>query len=214
MTPRTALFVSALVLGLAPAGLQAGFVTAVDYSGSTSLLITSFSIPRLGYTFTVGSNPVNVVALGLNVGSTALGANVRIYRNGTTTNLLSATINNSDSLSGDGRFRYETVSPYTLLASTSYTILADLPNSVTVRAHATGITTVSGITFVAARGGGSGVPFPLNDGSGNGPYFGPAFELQAAVPEPSSFSLIGIAILAAGLWKARKFAFQAAMRKP
>jgi len=150
-----------------------------------------------GSSFTVGSDPILVTALGLFVTSTPPSGVVRIYRNGTNTNLAAATVDTNDLLSDDGRYRFEAITPITLQPGMSYTVIAHYDGGRLVR-HAAGLTTQTGITFLGARAGGSGVPFTFGDGEGNGPYLGATFEFTIAspVPEPSTTGLFAIAFLA------------------
>jgi hypothetical protein len=182
------------VLTLAAAGeARAGFLASIDFSGGTPL--TPAIESSAGYAFTVGATPVSVVSLGLYVDTAS--ATVRLYEVGTTTNLASVAVSNLSSLSGDSRYRYEVLgSPVLLSAGARYAVVADLAPSTAFVYLVSGVTashglhSVGGISQLFASGG-----FPSGDATGSGPYFGPALEVQSAVPEPATWALIATGAL-------------------
>jgi hypothetical protein len=134
------------------------------------------------------------------------GQTVRIYKNGTSTNLASVVIPSNapvSSLMNGHSFAYEPLStPLTLLPNTTYDIVADLFANNGFISHATTVVNVPDITVGAGLAGLFGT-FPTN-----GPFgidFGPAFDV---VPEPASLVLAFTGIGSIGLlgcgWRRRR----------
>jgi len=182
------------------------FQAAIDFSGGIEGPVTPVNLAFYGSVFTVGSDPILVSALGLHVVADPSGGIVRIYKNGTQTDLVTATVDSNDLLSDDGRYRFETFTPVLLQANTSYVVISHFNNGQRIIRHATGLTTQAGITFLGARAGGTAVPYPVGDGEAGGPYLVPTFEftIQSSTPEPSTMGLFAIAFLAAGVMKVRR----------
>jgi hypothetical protein len=176
---------------------RAEFQPAFDFSNPRVTLTTTAGSAAFGYSFTTGTSPVILDALGLLVlthtPSAPPGTTVRIYQNGTMTNLASVSISTSDptftSLLGN-TYAYKAISPLTLMANTTYDIVFD---SVVNNGANASLTTVSNSpTMVTIGSGRFGPPFPTSDLIGLGPYFGPTFEIATTVPEPASMTLFGI----------------------
>lgn len=162
---------------------------SLDFSGgSVQDVPGAFS---LGYQFTVGSLPFEVTAVGLWSGTLATGETVRIFEDGTTTNLLSQSISASDPLSSSGKYNYVTLAtPVLLQANTTYNLLADLNPGNKVVLQVSAFSNDPDISYVKPVGDyGSGL-FLSDDNVHLGPYFGGTFEghtvAVGAVPEPSS----------------------------
>lgn len=218
----TRLVRSFLVLGgllAAPAWTQAGFVQELDFSSATQY----FGWGSDGYyraygTLIVGSQfssdiPLTIDAIGLWEYGPAGGpqaGDVRIYQDGTSTNLAFATTSTSDStvstLTGIGGYQYDAITPITLQPNTLYDIVADL-GATGYAIDGVGTTVVSNDPDVTYVGPVSAVPgfgdseYPSSDNVANdgvaGPWFGPTFEVEpagASAPEPSSFVLLGITV--------------------
>jgi hypothetical protein len=130
------------------------------------------------------------------------GQTVRIYQDGTTTNLVSVTIPFNaplSSLTPDNdvghRFAYESIPPLTLLPNHTYDIVADLSSTDLFVSLANPIVNAPDITFGATRlSTGATGQFPTGQDNFLGPYFGPTFEVAAATPEPSTLTLLGLGL--------------------
>jgi hypothetical protein len=194
---------SGTVLGccllLLPAGVaKADFNSALTFAGAASGAFGADT--TVGSAFTPAS-AISINAVGLSsitFGQGPSSVTVRIYADGTTTNLLSQTVLSTDPVSTDTLYVYHNVAPLVLNAGTKYDIVADLainPNDNTHNLlrnfqNASG----SGVTFNNAVSTASGTgQYPTTDtitffGSLEGAYFGPTFQIQA-VPEPGSLLL-------------------------
>ena len=189
---RWSLFFLALgVLAAAPHASKADFVPGIDFTNG-DLMTVGFDT-AFGYSFKTGSAPLIIDALGLLDGTPPNGQTVRIYKDGTTTNLASVMIPSnapvSSAMNGHS-FAYEPLStPLNLLPNTTYDIVADLfglPTGDMFYANTTPVVNVPDITVGAGRQGDPGT-FPTSDlGQGHGIAFGPTFEVT---PEPASLVL-------------------------
>jgi PEP-CTERM motif-containing protein len=214
-------FLSCGLLLVSVGACKADFVPAFDFSGGTS--VQAMSNITIGSAFTVGSQNVNVTAVGVNSQTFSTGpfpfVIVRIYQDGTTTNVLNTTVSNTSALSNNGNYLFTSVTGVTLTANTTYEIVEDVvfSHSFGGMTYVTGASvtpnSASGVTFGNAVGDlSSNNTFPTTDTLGLGPYFGPAFQTTAAVPEPSSLVLGSIAAggLAVAGWRRRRAAIDAA----
>src|SRR5205807_7507 len=103
------------------------FSPAIDYTGGAT---ASPGAPvTVGYSFTTGASPVTIDALGLNTITPPTGETVRIYLDGTSTNLASVAIpaaSPTSSTTANGHtYKYQAIPPLTLLPSTTYDIVFD-----------------------------------------------------------------------------------------
>ena len=180
---------------------RADLILAVDYSDSPPF---ASATGTFGYSFTIGSTDLTIDALAVTTAISSDAHEVRIWKDGTTTNVASASINgNTDPVSSTAHpYYYHAITPVTLQANTTYDIAVDLNDGGHfVYYDATGVSNNADVTFGSARSASTTGAFPTGDSFGNGPYFGPSFE--AAVPEPTSFLLVGVAVsgLTLGAWR-------------
>ncbi|MBK1816781.1 DUF4082 domain-containing protein [Luteolibacter yonseiensis] len=182
-------------------------------ASSASAAVTAFSLPTpvstysnagnaqyvLGYTFTVGSNPLTVTDLGFfDAGGNGLGTAhpVTIWNSGGTV-VGTATVSSGTTGTLEGGYRYTTVpEPITLSANTTYTIGATMYTNMDVSPANQSIaaaTAAAGITLGSARSNMTGV-FPTGDPNGLGHYLTANFKFNA-VPEPGVALLAGIAAI-------------------
>lgn len=213
---------SGTVLGccllLVPAGVaNADFISALTFTGAASGAFGADT--TVGSAFTPAS-AISIDAVGLSsitFGQGPLSVTVRIYADGTTTNLLSQAVLSTDPVSTDTLYIYHNIAPLVLNAGTKYDIVADLAMNPNDNSHnllrnfqnASG----SGVTFDNAVSSASGIgQYPTTDtitffGTPEGAYFGPTFQIHA-VPEPGSLVLCGAAATtgAFGCWRRRKTA--------
>jgi hypothetical protein len=202
----------ACLWGCALAGtgrVEAGFIPAIDFT--SGLAFGGLGGYSAGYSFTTGNSPVVIDAVGLLSATPPNGQTVRIYVDGTTTNLITPVAIPSNapvsSPSNGHSYSYEAITPLTLMPNTTYDIVADLFNGDGADIDPTTIVNVPDITIGAARAAfGSGL-FPTGDGSGIGgsAFFGPTFE-ATALPEPASLTLLGLGVagIAGYAWRRRR----------
>ena len=204
-------FALMLFTALLPAGVvKADFVSALTFTGASSGAFGADT--TIGTAFTP-SSAITINAVGLWSQTFVQGpssATVRIYADGTTTNLLSQAVLSTDPVSTDALYIYHNVAPLVLNAGTKYDVVADLPINPSDNTHnmerVFQTVSASGVTFnnaVSANGTGQ---FPTTDvltffGTPEGAYFGPTFQIQT-VPEPSTFVLLTLGVVA--LTAARK----------
>lgn len=192
---------------------QAGATLAIS-NLSPSGLYNNNGAFNAGFRFTVGSTAIQVTQLGFydlfNGGTFGTYTNpagngdglinsvtVAIYNSTGTTQLVSATVTNADSLVSDGgsqSLRLHDITPFTLSANTTYRIAAITPNGGDKFIYnSSSYSFASGITY---NGGvyGFGTANPTNLEAGANGYFGPSFNFTA-VPEPSSVAMGSAALL-------------------
>jgi len=183
----------ASVFGLVGPHASAAFIPATDFTGGDTA--TNGGASTQGYSFTTMFSPVTIDALGLWSTTPPAGQTVRLYLDGASVNLASANIASTDPISSTtangNQYRFHTITPVTLLANTTYDIVADDSGTGEVRVNDTGVSLNSSITFGSARQANGMGLFPTSDASLVGPYFGPTFEV--AVPEPGSVGLLAVA---------------------
>ena len=183
----------ASVFGLVGPHASAAFIPATDFTGGDTA--TNGGASTQGYSFTTMFSPVTIDALGLWSTTPPAGQTVRLYLDGASVNLASANIASTDPISSTtangNQYRFHTITPVTLLANTTYDIVADDSGTGEVRVNDTGVSLNSSITFGSARQANGMGLFPTSDASQAGPYFGPTFEV--AVPEPGSVGLLAVA---------------------
>lgn len=159
----------------------------------------------LGWKFTVGSNSIQVVKLGLFRELVGFGPkDVGIY--GMDGGLLgSASVSAADAL--DNFYRYVDIAPLILSANTSYVIAGQFTRNQGNYAYNPGGFTVSpDLSFDENRYVAStALAFPTLSDQGVIGYFGPNFQYESApVPEPGTYLLFaaGFSLLAARRFRA------------
>jgi hypothetical protein len=191
-----AMLVSATLM-VAPS--RAGDV-AVNFTSAVNVSNSNSASYCLGYVFQEHQT-VTVTALGYyDDPTTGLthDHDVGIYNYGTTALLGSATVTNSDPLVGS--FKFQTVSPFTLVAGQEYVIVGVSNfDYYTVPSLTSGLTVAPPITIVSSAYSASQtttLSFPTSGTTNPMAYFGPSFEF-ASVPEPASIvmGVIGLAIV-------------------
>jgi len=203
--------------GTSPA--EAGTVSAVQTADGTPfawrLIIGTNLSATTGWSFVVGSQDVELDALGIfDQGADGLedAHRVGLWTNGGTL-LASATVPSGTGGTLVGSYRYTSVAPLTLSAGQTYVLgayfgpVADVCGSACGDAQlAFGTETFApGITFVqsrqnVSRPGAGSLAFPNLDAEVAGAFFGPNFLLTAAdpivTPEPASMGIAGLALVA------------------
>jgi hypothetical protein len=189
--------------------VEAGFIPAIDTSNATAAEVGDSATD--GYSFLTGNALVTIDALGLLSASPPSGETVRIFQDGTTTNLASVAIPSNAPVSAPSPqgnlYSYEAITPLTLLPNMTYDIVVDYNGPEGVLVLGTPVANVPGVSFGAPRGALGDGQFPTGDAFAlPGSYFGPTFEVATATPEPASLTLLGLG--AAGLlgydWRRRK----------
>ena len=155
-----------------------------------------------GWIFSINT-PITVTSLGVydeNSDGLSISHDVGIYRQSDQVLLGSATVPSGTVGTLIDTFRLESVSPFSLAPDT-YVIVMTMPagTSDLQVANATSFTFASEITYItSAFGDGSALGFPNPDG--NGSYapgmFGPNFTFSDSVPEPSTYSALGLGLTA------------------
>lgn len=190
---------AALLLAVAqvPRFSQAGMITAVNVSGGGT-----FVWPRtLGWAFQT-SQPIQVDSLGVfdsNNNGLESAVGVGIWRTSDEQLLASVTIPVGTGAPLDDGFRYQSITPITLVAGTEYRIGAVALSGLIPFLHAATATLAPELSLV-----GNGVqenanvnalvfPAQLNGPGSEDRYFGPNFQFGGtAIPEPSTLVLMGI----------------------
>ena len=100
-------------------------VLAVDYTGNPPI---SSATGTFGYSFTIGNSALTIDALALFAAAFPDPQTVRLWKDGTSTNVVSATILPTDPTTTTGHYyRYHAITPVTLQANTTYDIAYDDP---------------------------------------------------------------------------------------
>lgn len=214
------LVLSSCLLLVSAGFVKADFISAFTFSTPSSNAFGADSTAGSAFTPTssITINSLGVASFTFGQGPSSI--TVRIYADGTTSDLVSQVVLNTDPVSTDTKYIYHNIAPLILNGGTKYDIVADYAlnpfplgdnahNSLGVFETISG----SGVTFNNAVSSASGIgQHPTTDtilffGSPLGGYFGPTFQIQA-VPEPSSllFCSVAATILAFGCWRRRKTA--------
>lgn len=217
VTSQWALFLVGFVLLSVGVGqAKADFIPAITYSSAST---TSLGFPvTLGSAFTVGANNITIDAVGVNIAGFNINNSltVRLYQDGAITDLVTASVLlSSPNSTTDPRFNYVAITPIILNAGTKYEIVFDSLDGTEAGMLATGITSIPGVTFNNAVSEFFPGARPTQDAfAGLGPYFGPTFQI-AAVPEPTTWALIGVGAFGAGAyaWRKKRLAIEAGMAK-
>ncbi len=208
---RMAFIASTLVLSFSSLA-KADTVALTSVTGG--LLATSGSDQLYGWVFTVNA-PITVTSLGVfdNGGDgLAISHDVGIFNETTEALVGSTTVPAGTGGTLIDGFRYESVSPFSLIQGDSYVIVMTMPQGNTdyQTIEATSETTASQITYVtSAFDSSSTLVFPPT--SGNGSYapglFGPNFTFAstAVTPEPTSIVLLGTGVLSMAGFARRRF---------
>ena len=192
--------VAPLAHGVSVAAIQTTNGTAYNF---TPAIASAGLSGTLGWKFSVGSQNISVTSLGVfDSGSNGLLIShpVGIWL-ATGALQASTTVQAGTASSLSNGYRYETISPLTLLANTSYIIGAYYPADVAEPVIAISSQTIgSAITYTKSSisqlspTGSFTVPL-LNGGVDQG-FFGPNFQYTVvSAPEPSSLLLGGLGVL-------------------
>jgi hypothetical protein len=192
-----------LLAALAPA-LLAGPFTAASPDRPFNFFSTSNNL-TVGWTFTVGVEPILANELGLYIEMVPPGSSQQVgIFSSTGTLLSSATVSNCAPLSGPSPdFCYTAISPLLLDASTLYVIGATYKGSTgNIVFNPAAINVHPAISYGEARFlVGSGLQFPSSVSSSQA-LFGPNFRFEP-VPEPGTWALIGLGLISLGLVRQR-----------
>ena len=212
-----ALFMS--VTALMAFRAEASTVSAIETATGTPLswrnTIGVNQSADIGWSFTVGSQDLQLTSLGIydeNVDGLEDSHVVAIWTNGGTL-VTEATVPSGTTGSLVGSYRYESVTPVTLLGGETYVLGAHFAPVVDLCGSACGDATLSfgtetfdpGITYLTSRIkpaviGDASPAFPNLDAGIPGGIFGPNFLItttdQTPVPEPASVGPVAFCILA------------------
>ncbi|MFO0922672.1 MAG: PEP-CTERM sorting domain-containing protein [Pirellulales bacterium] len=187
---------------------NAGLIFSFATNGGSFSITPSGTDVTAGYRFNVSST-IDIDGLAFwDDGNNGIGAHtVTLWDANTQAVLRSAVVDGSSGVDtvvpGLGSWRVSSVSALSLTAG-SYVIGAGIPSSNTDPIWTgTTVSAVTGASYVEARDGAGLNLFPTSNLGTSGSYFGPNLRI-AAVPEPSSMALLGIAGLGFGWRKLRK----------
>jgi hypothetical protein len=206
---RMAFFVSTLLLSFSSLA-KADTVALTSVTGGN--LATSGSDQLYGWIFTVNA-PLTVTSLGvfdLGGDGLAISHDVGIFNETTEALLGSTTVPAGTGGTLIDGFRFESVSPFSLIQGDSYVIVMTMPNGNTdfQNIEVTSETTASQITYVnSAFGVSSTLAFPTDNGAFAPGLFGPNFTFAstAVTPEPASIVLLGTGVLSVAGFARRRF---------
>jgi hypothetical protein len=194
---RSTFLASALLLTFS------GFAFA-DIPGLTSFsggnLATSGSDQLYGWVFTVNS-PITVSALGVydvNGVGLSVSHDVGIFEDSSTSLIGSTTVAAGPCGTLIDSFCYQSVSPFSLAAGDTYTIVMTMPqlNADSQWINNTVVNTASQISYVtSAFDNSSTLVYPIDDGPFSQGLFGPNF-LFASTPEPAFYGVLGVGLAA------------------
>jgi hypothetical protein len=179
-----------LCLAVASGSVWAGPV--VEF-GTSSAAVIGLAPQADGWSFTT-NQAITVSALDLWTGTATSGRTVRLY-DASLSVLASALVATSDPVVGaPTTFYSHAITPVSLLANTTYYIVADLVHLDVANDLIGPLTVNPAITYLNTIVGLGAGSFPTTDGSGGAAgtaFFGPNFEiLAAAVPEPAASALL------------------------
>jgi hypothetical protein len=196
---RAVVVTSALLLSLSSLA-SAGTLALTSVEGTH---FTSGGDQLYGWIFSVNT-PITVTSLGVydeNSDGLSISHDVGIYRQSDQLLLGSTTVPSGTAGTLLDTFRFESVSPFSLATGT-YVIVMTMPQGTSDLqvADATTFTTASEITYInSAFDSGSALAFP--NPAFNGAFapgmFGPNFTFSdSSVPEPSTYSALGLGLTA------------------
>ena len=148
MSPWVLFLVGFVLLSAGVGQAKADFIPAITYSSATTISVGNSC--TLGSAFTVGPNNITIDAVGVNIVGFNINNSltVRIYQDGATTDLVSASVlSSSPNSTTDPRFNYVAITPLVLNAGTKYEIVFDSLEQTNADMFATGITSLPGVTF-------------------------------------------------------------------
>ena len=193
----------------------------LDFTGGSSA--TAIQDQTLGWEFSLSSTQT-VTALGMfDIGSNGLNSPHLVGIWTTTGTLLgSVTVNNGStpitSTSTAGRWLFQSLGSPLSLSPGNYVLGVDYSDTTDqVTTGAGSVTMATGLTFVQGRFVNNTTPgfdFPDATFSTSGGHFGPDL-LLTAVPEPTTWALIGIGLIGSGAyaWRKKRLAIKAGMAK-
>lgn len=181
-----------------------GAAPAISLVGGTPAA-NGFNV-TLGYSFRTGNDALLIDALGVfDAGNDGLAEphDVAIFSEGGTKQLSFATVAGGTASPMDGGYRFSSVAPLSLAASTTYLIGAFYSNTNDDAPYRRGTTlTTAGLTFGENRiSEGStklSAPVTIQHPDFAEGYFGPSFRI-ASVPEPTTWAMMVMGFAAVGL---------------